>query len=141
MDFGYFVPETKEVAKTDFGTREVRSLLCPYLTMWFRSLWNWFVEGVWKDVKMPAGKALECCKLSLMGGAGQSSEDQLIKNVKSKGQTEEISAGNKDSTGCWTPRHVCYVPAENLSTLFSDPETLRETEIKGGRLINLIEKV
>lgn len=52
-----------------------------------------------------------------------------------------LSIRNRDFIGCWIPDHVCYAVEENLSVFCSDPEALLKTEIKGSRLINLLEGI
>lgn len=63
---------------------------------------------------MLSGKSsLQFCKLSLMRDSGQSSEDQNVnRNVDSKDPFQEISAGNKNAIGSWTPDHIYYFPVE-----------------------------
>lgn len=76
----------------------IRKQLRHYLTIWVRSFWNLFIGGIWKDLKMTAEEALECCKLCTMGDRGQNSWKQNAGNsAGSKDQSQEISVGNK---GC-----------------------------------------
>lgn len=51
----------KRVTKIEFGTAKVKLLLGMYLTVWFRSLWIWFVGEIWEDLEKSDGEAaLEC---------------------------------------------------------------------------------
>lgn len=85
---------------------------------------------------------LECCKLNLMGESCQNLEDQNAdKKAAGKDQAHEVSVGNNDFIGKWTTDHVCYAMVGNLCIVYSSPETLQEIEIKGGRLINLVEEI
>lgn len=52
---------------------------------WFRSLWKWFAEGLWKDLDILAKETLEFGKPSLVGGSGWNSEDHNAdRNAESK---------------------------------------------------------
>lgn len=72
----------------------------------------------------------------------KSSKDQSADNsMPSKGQVQEVSAGNKDSIGIWFQRYVCFAMTEILYILRPWSETLQKTEIKCGRVINLVEEI
>lgn len=99
------------------------------MSTWFRSLWYWFVGGVWQVLEIQADEALECCKLNLMGDSGQTSEEHNVDySAAGKDQAQEISTGKKDSICRCTPDHVYYALVENLSAFGSCPETLPETD-------------
>lgn len=70
-----------------------------------------------------------------MGDSDQSFQDQEA----CEDQAQDSS--RKDCSGCWTPDDVCYDSAGSLSAFCLCPETLPETEIKGGRLINLTKEI
>jgi hypothetical protein len=53
-----------------------------------------------QNLDMQTRKALDCCRLSLMGDSGGCSEDQNASgNADSKNIPQEASDRNKDSTG------------------------------------------
>lgn len=67
----------RTITKTEMAIREVKSLLCLYLNIWFRSLWEWLMGSVWDGSEMPAEKvALGHLKLYHMGSYDKRSESQ-----------------------------------------------------------------
>lgn len=82
---------------------------------WYRELesrCHWFVgrsEGVCIE-------NLEDCKQNLMGDSGGNSEDQNVdRNVDSKGCAPNVLCQNGDSTGSWTQSHSYHILAKILS--------------------------
>lgn len=59
--------------------------------MWLRSLWNWFVGGVWKGLEMSAREALRYCELRFKGDFDLSLEDKTAhRNADNDGQAQDI---------------------------------------------------
>jgi hypothetical protein len=41
------------------------------------SLWSWFMEGIWKCLKMWAKEYIQCYKQNLMGNSSESSKTRI----------------------------------------------------------------
>jgi hypothetical protein len=77
-----------------------------------------------------------------MGDSDGCSEDQNVeRNADSADCAQEVSDGHEDSTGGEFRGHLCYMLAKNLATFCPCPETLREAEFEGDRLINVVEEI
>lgn len=75
--------------------------------MWFGILWKWFA-GVWKGLErleVQPGEALEGCKWSLTGDAGQSSEDKMLVGM----QTTEVRIKHSSSLNKNSFRNSCLL--------------------------------
>lgn len=73
---------------------------------------------------------------------GWSSEEQNVdRNMDSKGQAHEVSIGNKDPIVNWTKGHVRYTLAKKLSSCCASPESLQEIETKGDGIIDLPKEI
>lgn len=76
----YLVTEMQAwLTNTEIGTKSAFSFLFSFflwlkLTMWFLSLWNWFVGGIWKSWEKQARRRRGCCKLGLMNNQSGISE-------------------------------------------------------------------
>lgn len=65
----------------------------------------------------------------------------LIETVLMKTRLRRFQLGTRTALGVKTLNCVDYVLAENLSVIFSCPETLPETESKNNWLINLAGEI
>lgn len=71
--------------------------------MWFRSLWDWFTEGVCRSLAICDRVALGCNKQSLMGDSGQSTKAQNADmRVENKSHAQKFEDKYKESIGIWT---------------------------------------
>lgn len=87
---------------------------------------------------MWAKDSLECYEQSLIGISQWTSEEQTVdRNIDNTGQAQKVSVGNKNN---WNRGRMCFILAKNVCTFFPYPETFREAEFKGGKLIALLEQ-
>lgn len=77
------------------------------------------MEGVWKDLKVQAREALECCAWHLMYETGQSSEDQNAnRNERVQAWLRRFQLGVRTPLAiglegicvtCWQKNYLCFI--------------------------------
>lgn len=140
----FFVPAMGKLLIQKNSTREVGLLLCLYLIMCFRRLWNRSAGRVWKGLEIQARESLECHTQRWTAHSSWSSENQNAdRNAERKGLVQEVSVKNKYYIGSWIWIRDHYVTFwhKRLSTFCPHPENLQKTKIKGDELINLAEDI
>jgi hypothetical protein len=74
---------------------------------------------IWKKLELWTREIPECCRKSLKGNSGGSSESQNAdRSGGSKDCIQKASDGNKNSIENWTRGYSRHIVAENLSTFF-----------------------
>lgn len=90
--------------------------------------------GVCKVLQMLAKEAVICCKQSLTGDSGQTSDTKILTRMKIiKTRLKRCQLGIRTTLAVGLV--VYYTVAENVPTFRTCTETFQDTEIKGSKQI------